>query len=213
MTPGSCNQGNPPFTQSQQDPPSPSLSSAQPNQTAGLPCTPGAPTNAKESPPHLPKPNDLQGSTPPTSATDHVARIMRGVLQPGSSFPNDPVESLKSPPANKPLIMSNKAKSTREGEPRTPRLHYNKLTASKRQEINEKASAFYDSLSKYAESNGLNPVDVTRQALGGKLKGVRMNCWKSFQALSGMARTGRKLIQVLLISGSLNEILVSCCLG
>jgi hypothetical protein len=144
--------------------------------------------------------NTLPKPALPISTADHVASIMRGVLQPGSS-PNKAAESRQSPLATKPLVTSKKPKGTKGAGPKIPPVHYNKLTASKRQEINEKASAFYNSLSEYAESNGLNPVDVTRQALGDKLKGARMNCWKSFQRLGGMARNGRKSIQVLLIRG------------
>jgi hypothetical protein len=187
--PVSGNQGKTPFIPSHQDPPIPE-SSAGLNPMPHPACTPCSPAIAKGPP--LPKSNPLQGLGPPISAADHVANIMRGVLQPGSS--DNAAQSQKSPPAAKPLVMSKKPKSTRAGE-QTPRVHYNKLTASKRQEINEIAGAFYDSLSRYAEINGLNPVNVTRHALGGKLRGARMNCWKSFQLLSGMARNGRKSIQ------------------
>lgn len=75
-----------------------------------------------------------------------------------------------------------------------PALHYNPLSASMRQEINDKVSDFYHSLSEFAAVEGLNPADVTRYALAGKLKGLRMNPWRCFQRLSGMARTGRKFI-------------------
>ena len=134
-------------------------------------------------------------NAPSTSAADHVANIMRGVLQPHSSS-NSREESPTLPLAPKPLVISKKPKSTTGRGSQVPAMRYDKLTASKRQEINEKASAFFDSLKQYAEYNRLNPVDVTRQALGGKLKGARMNSWKSFQGLSGMARNGRMFIYV-----------------
>src|SRR6266850_7341018 len=76
----------------------------------------------------------------------------------------------------------------------SPPVEYNKLTTSKHQEILDKVADFYTSLSDFATSSGLNPVDVTCYALGGELKGAKMNCWKCFQLLSGMARNGRKLL-------------------
>jgi len=125
-------------------------------------------------------------SDPPQSAAAHVASILQSVLgEHSTSVAGTGVVSMAKPQV--------KAKVDK---PSSPLVQYNKLTASKRQEILSKLHNFYASLDDFADSNGLNPVDVTRYALGGKLKVAKMNCWKSFQLLSGMARNGCEFMQL-----------------
>jgi hypothetical protein len=125
--------------------------------------------------------------TPEPSAADRVASIMQSVLRAGSSS-NEPRTSTA---VAKAVLVTKKPRKVEGGE---PQIHYNRLTALNRQEIDDKVSDFYNSLSELAARNGLNPADVTRYALGGELKGAKLNCWKSFQLVSGMARNGRKFI-------------------
>jgi hypothetical protein len=133
-----------------------------------------------------PASRDVAGTlTPNPSAADQVARIIQGVLHPGSSL-NEP--RVSSPVAAKAVPVMKKPK------PQIPLVHYNPLITSKCQEINDKVSDFYNSLSEFAASNGLNPADVTRHAFGGELKGAKLNYWKCFQLIRGMARSDRKFI-------------------
>ena len=141
---------------------------------------------AVSKPLEAPASRDVAGtSTPKPSAADQVASIMWGILHPGSSL-NAPRAS--SPVAAKAVPVMKKSK------PQVPLVHYNRLTTSKRQEINDKVSDFYNTLSEYAASNGLDPAHVTRHAFGGKLKGAKLNYWKCFQMIRGMARSDRKFI-------------------
>ena len=79
-------------------------------------------------------------------------------------------------------------------KPQVPLVHYNPLTTSKCQEINDKVSDFYNTLSEFATSNRLNLADVTRHPFGGELKGAKLNYWKCFQLIRGMAQSDRKFI-------------------
>ena len=133
-----------------------------------------------------PASRDVAGtSTPNPSAADQVACIIRGVLRPGSS--------LNAPRASSP-VAAKAVPAMKKSKPQVPLVHYNRLTTSKRQEINDKVSDFYNTLSEYAASNGLNPAHVTRHAFGGELKGAKLNYWKCFQMIRGMARSDRKFI-------------------
>jgi len=127
---------------------------------------------------------------PQKMAAGHVASIIQSALGADSSSKE-----------HTPSTVVKDAVSTRKrqinppaAKPQSPPVEYNKLTTSRCQEILEKVADFYTSLSDFATSNGLNPVDVTHYALGGELKGAKMNCWKCFQLLSGMARNGHKLL-------------------
>ena len=84
--------------------------------------------------------------------------------------------------------------SDEEVEASSPAGSLQPVTTSKRQEINDKVSDFYNTLSKYAASNRLNPAHVTQHAFGGELKGAKLNYWKCFQMIRGMARSDRKFI-------------------
>lgn len=120
-------------------------------------------------------------SDPRQSAASFAANIVENVL--GSS----------SVPKEQGITQA-------DGEPEqpakskisVPQPKYHKLTASKHQEIGDIVTKFHSSLSEFAAVNGLNPVDVTRHALGGELKVAKLNSWKCFQVLNGMARNGCK---------------------
>jgi hypothetical protein len=114
---------------------------------------------------------------------------MQSVLLAGSS--STPVEPAKV------IVVTKKLRKVKIEEDQTPLVHYNQLSGSMRKEINNKVGDFYNSLSEFATSNGLNPVDVTRYALGGELKGLKMNSWRCFQRLSGMERARHKCIGVV----------------
>jgi hypothetical protein len=115
---------------------------------------------------------------------------MQGVLLAGAST-GEPKTSSKPTPV---AIATKKPRKVKIELGETPALQYNPLSASMHQEINEKVSDFYNSLSEFAAGKGLNPVDVTCYALGGNLKGLRMNPWKCFQRLGGMARSGCEFV-------------------
>ena len=127
---------------------------------------------------------------PLKSTAGHVASIIQSALgADSSSKEHTPSQVVKDAVSTRKRQIKPQA-----AELESPPVEYNKLTTSKHQEILDKVADFYTSLSDFATSNGLNPVDVTHYALGGELKGAKMNCWKCFQLLSGMARNGHKLL-------------------
>lgn len=129
--------------------------------------------------PHSLPPSGTSG--PPESAAGHVASIMKGVL--GASASNE--EEISD--ATVAVVVG-----ASQGKGKARAVQYDRLTASKREEILEKVADFYSSLNDFAASNNLNPADVTRCAFSGELKVGKMNAWKCFQFLSGLARNNCK---------------------
>lgn len=190
------------------NPPAQPTASSTAAPPAKIPSNPTAPSTAAGPSPLQPSraPDDLAAAplnetgalTPQASAADRVASIMRGVLHPGSPSPDssDQPDAATPGPGAKASVLTKKPGVIKGGRPQTPLVRYNPLTASKREEINKKVSDFHHSLREFAASNGVNPADVTRHALGGELKGMKVNYWKSFQLVSRMARSSRTFIPI-----------------
>lgn len=75
---------------------------------------------------------------------------------------------------------------------------YEKLTSAKRKEVLGLIQSFHASLADYANTNNLNPADVSQFAVNADLISQNPNSWKSFQLLSGMVRNKCKLIRIML---------------
>lgn len=142
----------------------------------------------------------IAGPSKPSAAARKMADIFNEALGGDlATTDNTVVKAVETATSRKGKEVQRKTARTQPSNSK-----YDQMTSSKREDVLRLLSGFYKSLTDFAQSNNLNPAEVNRFALGSDLGGSRMNTWKLFQLLSGLARNGCKFSNCLLKYAILN---------